>query len=165
MAAKLPLFLLKPYNCSKSYDLLNWMAGEWLKQYRVIYMAFRWRADDGPTLNTGLVAYWLSRGSGPVLLRRPIYLCFFKGGPDPLSPPSGSTHAIKFQSFSLGLVVLFAEQFKFATNDLLLGHCFSYIIWYDKSYLNLFHACNWAINFQKICCLKDTRFNSDVLNH
>ena len=34
-----------------------------------IKMAFRWRADDGLTLNADLVALWLFRGSGPVLLR------------------------------------------------------------------------------------------------
>ena len=28
-------------------------------------MAFRWRADDGPTLNAGLVAFRLFRESGP----------------------------------------------------------------------------------------------------
>ena len=37
-------------------------------------MAFRWRADDGPTLNAGLVALGFFRGSGPVLLRNPIFL-------------------------------------------------------------------------------------------
>ena len=30
--------------------------------------AFRWRADDGPTLNAGLVAVGFLRGSRPVLL-------------------------------------------------------------------------------------------------
>ena len=53
-------------------------------------MAFRWQADDRPTLNAGLAALWFFRGSGPVLLRNPIFLWFFfGGGPDPLSP-SGS---------------------------------------------------------------------------
>ena len=52
--------------------------------------AFRWRAHDGPTLNTGLKALWFFRRSGPVLLRNPIF-CDFSGGPDPL-PPSGSAH-------------------------------------------------------------------------
>ena len=42
-------------------------------------MAFRWRADDGPTLNAGLVACDL-RVSGPVLLRNPIFFCNFPGG-------------------------------------------------------------------------------------
>ena len=42
-------------------------------------MAFRWRADDGPTLNAGLVALWYFRGSGPVLLRNPIFLWFSRG--------------------------------------------------------------------------------------
>ena len=36
--------------------------------------------------NNGLVALWFFRGSGPVLLRNPIFLWFFRGGPDPLSP-------------------------------------------------------------------------------
>ena len=38
------------------------------RQRNAIEMAFRWRADGGPTLNAGLVALWLFRGSGPVLL-------------------------------------------------------------------------------------------------
>ena len=36
-----------------------------------LQMAFRWRADDGPTLNAGLVVF---RRSGPVLLRNSIFL-------------------------------------------------------------------------------------------
>ena len=36
--------------------------------------AFRWRADDGPTMNAGLVALRFFRGSGPVLLENPIFL-------------------------------------------------------------------------------------------
>ena len=43
-------------------------------------MAFRWRADVGPTLNASLVALWFFRGSGPVLLRNPIFLWFSRGG-------------------------------------------------------------------------------------
>ena len=50
-------------------------------------MAFRWRADDGPKLNAGLVALWFFSGSGPVLLRNPTFLWFFRGVSDPLSPP------------------------------------------------------------------------------
>ena len=38
----------------------------------------------------GLVALRFSRGSGPVMLKKP-YFCDFLGGPDPLSP-SGSAH-------------------------------------------------------------------------
>ena len=56
------------------------------------HLAFRWCADGGPTLNAGLVALWIFRGSGPVLLRNPIFL-WFQGGPDPLPPlPAGSAH-------------------------------------------------------------------------
>ena len=55
-------------------------------------MPFRWRADNVPSLNAGLVALWFSRGSGPVLLRYPFALWFFrerKGSGPPVSP-SGS---------------------------------------------------------------------------
>ena len=55
-------------------------------------MAFRWRADDGTTLNAGLVALRFFRGSGPLLLENPIF-CGFSGCPDPLSP-SGSAHVM-----------------------------------------------------------------------
>ena len=50
--------------------------------------AFRWRANDGPTLNVGFVALRFFRGSGPVLLKNTLYFCDFSGGvPEPLSPP------------------------------------------------------------------------------
>ena len=55
-------------------------------------MAFHWCADDGPTKNAGLVASWFLRGSGPVLLRNPILLWFFRGESGPPVLPSGSTH-------------------------------------------------------------------------
>ena len=57
-------------------------------------MAFRWYADKGLTLNAGLVALWFIRGSGPVLLRNPIALCFSGGGGGGTDscPPSGSAH-------------------------------------------------------------------------
>ena len=56
-------------------------------------MAFRWRADDGPALNAGLVTLWFFRGSRPILLENPILFCDFQGRglPDPC-PPSGSAH-------------------------------------------------------------------------
>ena len=46
------------------------------RQRNAIKIAFRWRADDGPTLNADLVALWFFRGSGPVLVRNPICLRF-----------------------------------------------------------------------------------------
>ena len=48
-------------------------------------MTFRWRADDGPTLNAGLVAA-IFRGSGSVLLENPIF-CDFSGGSGPPALP------------------------------------------------------------------------------
>ena len=59
-------------------------------KWNAILMAFRWRADYGPTLNAGLVAFTVifqgSRTS--ILLRNPICLWFFREvGPDPVPPP------------------------------------------------------------------------------
>ena len=55
-------------------------------------MAFHWRADDDPTLNSGLVALGFFRVSGAVLLRN-RYFSGGGGGADPL-PPSGSANDI-----------------------------------------------------------------------
>ena len=41
-------------------------------------MAFRWRTDDGPTLNAGLVAV-IFRGSKFSIAKKP-YFCDFQGG-------------------------------------------------------------------------------------
>ena len=44
------------------------------RQRNAILMAFRWRADDGPTLNSCSVDLGFFRVSGPLLLRNPILL-------------------------------------------------------------------------------------------
>ena len=50
-------------------------------------MAFRWCADDCPTLIAGLKALLFSRGSGPVLLSKTYIFVIFQVDPDdPLSP-------------------------------------------------------------------------------
>ena len=50
-------------------------------------MAFRWQGDHGPTMNAGLVALYLVWGSGPVLLRNPVFFLFLVGGGgSPLDP-------------------------------------------------------------------------------
>ena len=49
-------------------------------------MAFRWRAYDESTLNAGLVALRFFRGSGPVLLRYPIFRDFSDPPPTSLDP-------------------------------------------------------------------------------
>ena len=49
-------------------------------------MAFRWRADDGPTLNAGLVAA-IFQGIRTCIGRKPYIFEIFQGGPDPLFPP------------------------------------------------------------------------------
>ena len=63
-------------------------------------MAFRWRADDSPTLNDGLVAA-IFRGIRTCITRKPdIFVIFQGGGSGPLvpSPPSGS--ALGFKSYN-----------------------------------------------------------------
>ena len=57
-----------------------------VRQQNAIEMAFRWRADAGPTLNAGLVALWFFQGILTSIAKNPYILWFFKGGPDPLSP-------------------------------------------------------------------------------
>ena len=50
-------------------------------------MAFRWRADDGPTLKAGLVVA-IFQGIWTCIARKPYIFVIFQGGggPDPLSP-------------------------------------------------------------------------------
>ena len=50
-------------------------------------MAFRWRADDGPTLNAGLVALLFYRGFGQVLLKKPYIFVTFQRVSGPPVPP------------------------------------------------------------------------------
>ena len=57
-------------------------------------MAFRWRADDGPTLNADLKDLCVFQRIRTSMLRNAIFWWFFSGrggggggGPDPLPPP------------------------------------------------------------------------------
>ena len=61
-------------------------------------MAFRWRAHYGSTLNAGLVAA-IFQGIRTCIARKPNIFCDLQGGPDPLPPPSGSTHVASFCSW------------------------------------------------------------------
>ena len=56
-------------------------------------MAFRWRADDDPTLNAGLVAV-IFQGIRTSIAKEPYIFCNFLGGSGPPVPPSGSAHAL-----------------------------------------------------------------------
>ena len=61
-------------------------------------MAFRWRADDGPTLNAGL----FFQGIRTNIAKKPYFFFIFffglfKGVRTPLSPPSGYAHEIENQ--------------------------------------------------------------------
>ena len=70
--------------CQRGSNFDNFFSrwGEWGSKYHYKRVIIGWRADDGPTLNAGLVAL---RFSG---LRNPIFLSFFRGGgPDPLFRP------------------------------------------------------------------------------
>ena len=55
-------------------------------QRNAIKMAFRWRADDGPTLNAGLVAA-IFQEIRTCIARKPCIFVIFQEGPDPLSLP------------------------------------------------------------------------------
>ena len=48
--------------------------------------SIKWRANDGPILNVGLVALWIL-GDLDQYCWNPMFLCFLRGCPDPLSPP------------------------------------------------------------------------------
>ena len=64
------------------------------RQRNAIQMAFRWRADDGLTLNAGLVALWFLEIRTSIA-KEPYSFVIFQGsgGPDPLPPPPcGSAH-------------------------------------------------------------------------
>ena len=52
-----------------------------------------WRSDDGLTLNSGPVPLRFFRRSGPVLLRKPIFVIVQGEGSGPPVSPSGSAHA------------------------------------------------------------------------
>ena len=55
-------------------------------------MAFCWRADDGPTLDFGLVAA-ISQGIRTCIARKPFsFVIFQEGWSGPPDPPSGSAH-------------------------------------------------------------------------
>ena len=55
-------------------------------------MSFRCFA--GLPCNAGLVAWWLIRVSGPVLLRKPTFLLFFRGAQTHCPPPPWSAHEL-----------------------------------------------------------------------
>ena len=68
-------------------------------------MALGWHADDGPTLNAGLVAFRFSRDTDQYCLET-LYFCDVQGGggPDPMSPPlSESALADKQKDWSIKL--------------------------------------------------------------
>ena len=48
-----------------------------------VSLAGRW----WPNIECWLCSFVILRGSGPVLLRNPIFFVIFQGGPDPLPPP------------------------------------------------------------------------------
>ena len=57
-------------------------------------MAFRWRADDGPTLNAGLVAFCDFQGVRTSIAKEPYIFVIFQlgggGGSGPPVPPLDS---------------------------------------------------------------------------
>ena len=60
-------------------------------------MAFRWRADDGQTLNAGLVLFVFIQVTRTSIAKKPYMFVIFQGGggPDPppaLDPPKVKTY-------------------------------------------------------------------------
>ena len=53
-------------------------------------MVFRWRADDGTTMNAGLVALRFFQGIRTSIAKKPSFLIFRVGSNPPA--PSGSSH-------------------------------------------------------------------------
>ena len=56
------------------------------RRRNAVYMASRWRADDGPTLNAGLIALWFSGDLDRCCFEALCFFVILQGGPDPLSP-------------------------------------------------------------------------------
>ena len=59
----------------------------WARQRNTIEMAFRWRADDGLTLNAGLVALLFFRDPDQNCKETLYFFCFSGGSRPPVSPP------------------------------------------------------------------------------
>ena len=63
-------------------------------------MAFRWRADDGPTLNAGLIAAIFQGIRTSIIAKKPYIFVIFQGGGSgpPVPHPCGSAHVEAFYS-------------------------------------------------------------------
>ena len=61
------------------------------RQRNAIQMAFRWRADGGPTLNARLAALGFSRDQEQYCLQT-LYFRDFSRGPDPCPTPTLDPH-------------------------------------------------------------------------
>ena len=61
-------------------------------------MVFRWRADDGPTLNAGLVAA-ICKGIRTYIARKPYILVIFQRGSGPPVPLWIRTWCIKVKVY------------------------------------------------------------------
>ena len=55
--SKFDIFLLVDKGIDDPDTCTAIIGPSWARQRNAIEMAFRWRADDGPTLNAGLVAF------------------------------------------------------------------------------------------------------------
>ena len=78
------------------------MRGETIKiSLKGHLMAFRWRPDDGLSLNYGLLSLQFFRESCPVLLRKPVFSDLSGGtGPTSLPPLDPLMPVKKFSAIS-----------------------------------------------------------------
>ena len=93
-------------------------------------MAFRWQANDGPTLNAGLVF----EGIRTSIAKKPLYFCNFSGG------EGGVTHAGIQESSSGGVQVSLTQK----SSDVFF-FCFVFFF----LVLSLFYR-SQMVNFKKI---------------
>ena len=65
------------------------------------HRAASWRPDEGLTLNSGQVALRFFSGSGPVLLRKPIFVIFQGWSGPPARPPPPLDPPMPVKKFSV----------------------------------------------------------------
>ena len=61
-------------------------------------MVFRWRADEGPTLNAGLIgSFVIGQGIRTTIAKKSYIFVIFRVGPDPFPPLWIRTCALKIK--------------------------------------------------------------------
>ena len=113
---------------------------------------FRWRADDGRTLNAGLVALGFS-GDPDQYCKETLYFCDFQGGSGPPAP-SGSAHVMLIIHLCWILTIFLVTLFFLVIGEI------SYLFMFPQIYIKLdffnfftliFGDNFFIINFSHLC--------------